>query len=558
MKFARLAIVFIFLALSVNHAAAQTRVRTFDVEHYTIRTSFDRANKTVFGETTVRLKPLAADFKTVQLDHVNLNVEAVTLAGKSLQFVADKQNLVITLDKNYAPTDSIEVTVKYRAVKPTAGIRFVEPLRRNDREVRSAQIWSQGEPEENKHWFPAYDSPDDKATSEQFITVEKDETAIANGDLIETKENPNGTRTFHFKMAQPHATYLTSLVVGKYARVADKYGNIPLGFYVYPGTESIVPRAYGKTKQMFAFFEDKLAVKFPFKKYDQTVVGNFDFGGMENITATTMDELSIYAARDDKNLPETENLVSHELAHSWFGNLVTCKNWSNLWLNEGFATFFEAAFIESDRGRAAYLREMSSNAEQYQREDLAVKHPLLNLRAQPNALLFDATTYKKGGFVVHMLRETVGDEIFWKSLNVYLNRHKYQNVETADLQRAFEETSGKNLDWFFEQWVRKAGYPRIKIEPEYNPATKKIVLLVRQTQKADSLTPEWFRFSAEIEFVTATGTKTEKIEMTAREQTFSFDLAAKPTEINFDKREQVLDLTDVNDVSEVRGRSVAN
>lgn len=407
MKFPSLAAAFVFLAINFITISAQTRVRTFDAEHYTIRTSFDRQNKTVFGETTVRVKPLASDFKTLELDHVNLSVESVTLNGKPLQFVANKQNLQIALDKVYNSADSIEITIKYRAVKPAAGIRFVEALRKNDREVRSAQIWSQGEPEENKHWFPAYDSPDDKATSEQFITVEADETAIANGELVEIKTNADKTRTFHFRMTVPHATYLTSLVVGKYSKVEDKYKNVPLAFYVYPGTESIVPLAYGKTKQMFAFFEDKLKIDFPFQKYDQTVVGDFDFGGMENITATTMDENTIYVAREAKFLHETENLVSHELAHSWFGNLVTCKNWSNLWLNEGFATFFEAAFIERERGRAAYLAEMSSNARQFQRESDYLKHPLLNPRAQPNALLFDSTTYQKGGFVVHMLRSTL-------------------------------------------------------------------------------------------------------------------------------------------------------
>jgi aminopeptidase N len=220
---------------------------------------------------------------------------------------------------------------------------------------------------------------------------------------------------------------------------------------------------------------------------------------------------------------------------------VTCKNWSELWLNEGFATFMESVFIENEYGRAAYLEEMRSNAQQaFAQEDINLKHPLVNLRARPDPLLFDTITYKKGGFVVHMLRETVGDEMFWKSVNAYLNAHKFGSVETTDLQRAFERTTGKDLNWFFEQWTRKAGYPKLKIEPAYNPAVQQLRLIVKQTQKADSQTPPFFRLSAEVVIETPDGAKTERIEMNRREQTFTFSVPRTPTKIVFDKNEQIL------------------
>ncbi|MDQ4121233.1 MAG: M1 family metallopeptidase [Acidobacteriota bacterium] len=558
---AKLAFFFLFATLPLQAVFAQdavtTRVRTFDAEHYTIRLSFDRKTKTVFGETTVVVKPLKDNFRVLSLDAVNLQVQSVTPENsvKPLTFQNNSPKLDITLDKAYSANETVSVRIKYRAVNPRAGVYFVEPLTRNGRQIRPAQIWTQGEPEDNRNWFPSYDFPDDKATTEQFITTTSaDETAIGNGELIEVKNNPNGTKTFHYRMNQPHVTYLVSFVVGKYQKFSDKYGSVPLGYFLYPDrpeSEKVLSLAYGKTPKMFALFEKTTGVKFPFAKYDQIVVGNFDaFAGMENITATTMADTEIYNALEPAGLRNTENLVTHELAHSWFGNLVTCKNWSELWLNEGFATFMESVFIENEYGRAAYLEEMRSNAEQaFAQEDINLKHPLVNLRARPDPLLFDSITYKKGGFVVHMLRETVGEEMFWKSVNAYLNAHKFGSVETTDLQRAFEQTSGKDLNWFFEQWTRKAGYPNLKITPAYNPAAKQLRFVIKQTQKADSQTPAFFRISANIEIETPDGTKTERIEMIQREQTFTFSFPRKPTKIVFDKGEQILKKVDIEPVT---------
>jgi aminopeptidase N len=537
MKFNR---VFVLLFVFSVAAFAQTlRVKTYDVQHYIIRTSFDRAAQIVYGDTTIRLKPLTANFNAFTLDARNMQIESVALedSNQTLKFVSSANDLQIALDKNYSPADLIGVRVKYKTQKPAAGIFFVEAKKN-----RSSQVWTQGEPEDNRFWFPSYDFPDDKATSEQFITVDEGETAIANGVLLDVKTNENRTRTFHYRMDIPHSSYLISLVVGKYVRVEAKHNDIPLGFYVYPGTESIVSQAFGKTAKMMDIYEKLLGVKFPFPKYDQVVAGDFDiYAGMENITATTLTDSQIYnTPKSDKDFKATEELISHELAHSWFGNLVTTKDWANLWLNEGFATFMEAAFAEQEYGRAAYLQALRKNAEQYFVEEAFVKHPLLNERAKPNVLLFDATTYQKGSFVIHMLRETVGDMVFWKSIRHYLEKHRFGNVETTDLQRAFEETSGKNLDWFFNQWIRQAGYPNLVVRPFYNKTQKTLTLTIAQTQKEDSQTPAAFRFNCEVVFVTNKKSQTEKIEITERTQSFTFKLDRKPDKIIFDSREQVL------------------
>lgn len=533
-----------FITLSAISGSAQNsklnfnRTRTYDVQNYIIRVSFDREKKIIFGDTTVQLKPLTSNFNRVELDAAEMKFESVKLESenKDLQYKQTGEKISITLDKSYAPTDLISLRFKY-SVKPSKGVYFVDAQIEDGKTERSAQIWTQGEAEEAHFWIPSYDFPDDKATTEQFITVEKDEIAIGNGEQLETTENADGTKTFHFKMPVAHSIYLTSFVVGNYTKVRDSYKEIPLGFYIYPGTESLAQRKYGKTKEMMRVFEELTGVAFPYNKYDQTMVANFNFGGMENITATTMADTEIMMNPDNI----VEDLVSHELAHSWFGDLVTCRNWAELWLNEGFATYMEAAYREKVYGRADYLRKVREDALQFIVSDAVGdnKHGLYNLSARPDDSIFDTTTYQKGGAVVHTLRETVGTENFWKAINIYLNRHKFQNVETGDLKKAMEEVSGKNLEWFFKQWVYGSGYPKLNVKQVYNLKTKQLNLTVSQTQSAGKLTPEAFILPIDVEITTARGTNVDRIEIKKREETFSFSVSDKPMKVVLDKGEKI-------------------
>ncbi len=520
------------------------RAQTFDVQNYILRIKFDRPAKKISGDTVVQLKPLSGNLKTVELDAADLNFESVTLApeNKTLPFRVSGEKVFVELDRVYSPEDTISIRFVYTAT-PKKGIYFVDAETENGKITRDAQIWTQGEAEEAHHWFPSFDFPSDKATTEQYITAEKGETVIGNGELIEQKENADGSVTFHFKMSVPHSTYLVSFVVGKFVKISETYKTIPLGFYVYPGKESIVPKAYGRTKDMFRVFEELTKIDYPFNKYDQTTVAAFNFGGMENITATTMADSEILSANVPFFKGGVEDLVSHELAHSWFGNLVTCKNWAELWLNEGFATYMEAAFREKMYGRADYLRKIRSDAQQFIVDDAVNKKRfgLFNQTAGNVDALFDnpATTYNKGGAVIHTLRETVGDAPFWKAINVYLNRHKYGNVETADLQKAFEETSGANLEWFFRQWIYGAGHPKLDVTQVYNAKSKTLKVTVSQVQKADGITPEAFVLPLELEIKTAKGTKIEKLDVKNRTEVFTFKSDRKPTEIKLDANEKI-------------------
>ncbi|MDQ2745952.1 MAG: DUF3458 domain-containing protein [Acidobacteriota bacterium] len=535
---------FLILPSAISGAAQNSksnfnRFRTYDVQNYIIRVSFDRDKKTVFGDTTVQLKPLKADFNRVELDAANaMKFTSVKLENENadLKYKTSGDKIIVDLGRNFAPSDLIALRFKY-SVKPNKGVYFVDAEKADGKTNRPAQIWSQGETEEAHYWFPSYDFPDDKAGSEEYITVEKGETAIGNGELLDTVENADGTKTFHFKLDVPHSVYLISFVIGDYVKISDSYKDIPLAFYMYSGTESLAQRKYGKTKEMMRVFEELTGVAFPYNKYDQTMVANFNFGGMENITATTMADTEILMNPDSI----VEDLVSHELSHSWFGDLVTCRNWAELWLNEGLATYMEAAYREKVYGRADYLRKIRADAAEFITDEAVNdnKHGLYNQSARPDDSIFDTTNYQKGGAVIHTLRETVGAENFWKAINIYLVRHQFQNVETADLRKAMEETSGVNLEWFFKQWVDGGGYPKLNVKQIYDPSSRQLSLTVQQTQSGNKLTPEAFVLPMDVELTSANGAKIEHIEIKKREETFTFKVDDAPTSIVFDKDEKI-------------------
>jgi aminopeptidase N len=540
----------LFVAFLSSQSVAQkpradfNRPQTFDVQNYTIRVSFDRTKRKVFGDTTVDLTPLRSGFSEAILDAADMVFSSVTLEpeGAALKYRTAGEKIIVGLDRAYSPGDKISLRFKYVS-SPKKGVYFVDQQMEGGKVIAPAQIWTQGEADEAHHWIPSFDFPSDKATTEQFITTETGETVVANGELVDKKDNGDGTTTFHYRMTIPHSIYLLSFVIGKYAKVEDAYNGIPLGFYVYPGTEAIVPSAYGRTKEMLKVFEELTGVKYPYNKYDQTVVAGFTFGGMENITATTMADSEIYLANLAIAKAGVEDLVSHELSHSWFGDLVTCKNWAELWLNEGFATFMEAAFRERMYGRRNYIIKVKSDAETFIVDDAVNpnRNALFNQNAGNVAALFDrpATIYNKGGAVLHTLREEVGDAAFWKAINLYLTRHKFGSVESTDLQKAMEEVSGRDLEWFFSQWVYSGGLPKLEVRQTYDSGSKTLRLTVVQVQKADKITPAAFRLPIDVEIKTAEGTKTEHIEVDKRSETFSIKLDGHPESLRLDPEEKI-------------------
>lgn len=512
------------------------RRRVFDVQHYKIVLALNPSAKTISAVTTISLKPLKDGLAKLSLDSVGLKYRGVTSHnGEPLPYTTGAGKINITLPRSYSRDEVITVRFDYEA-KPTKGIYFVDELRNGSRVVQSAQAWTQGEPEEARHWFPSYDFPDDKATSEQTITAGPGETVISNGELKSATDNPNGTRTFHYFMGVPHSTYLMSFVVGKYVRTADALRDVPLSVYTYPERPTAARDIFAKTADMMRAYEQLTGVPYPYNKYDQTIVANFNFGGMENITATTLSDRDVYLAATPLGKDVVEDLISHELAHSWFGNMVTCRNWAELWLNEGFATFMEAAWRERAYGRENYIAKLRSDIGQYFFDDArgSRRHGLYNLLAKPDDSIFDSTTYKKGGAVVHMLRDTVGDEIFWKAINTYLSRHRFDNVTSSDLKSVFEEESGKDLTWFFEQWVYGTGYPKLRITSTYSRRTGALTVAVSQTQAPGRLTPAAFRLPLDIAVQTPSGVRMFSMPLLKRTEVASFALGEIPDSIEAD------------------------
>ncbi len=513
------------------------RPSVYDVRQYTIDVRFDRPNKKVIGRTTIEFSPLKDNITQVEFDAVDIAFSSVTLqpSARPLQFNLAADKIAVTLDRPYNAGEVVTLRFEHSSV-PKKGVYFVEPNIVNGQTVHDAQIWTQGEPDEARHWFPSFDFPSDKAVTNQFITAESGESVIGNGKLIEVKDNHDGTVTHHFEMDVPHSTYLISFVIGKYAKIEDKYKDIPLGFYVYPKDESLVPLAYGKTKRMFEIFEQVTKIPYPFNKYDQTVVGKFQFGGMENVTATTMADTEIAAARVDSLRPLVEDLVSHELAHSWFGNMVTCRNWAELWLNEGFASYLEAVFREREYGRENYIEKIRTDADFFLITELGGVQPigLYNRKAATSKDLFSmpTVTYNKGSAVLHTLREEVGDEVFWKAVNAYLTKHRFGSVETKDLKAAMETAAERDLGWFFDQWVYGTGAPHLTVSHSWR--ANKLTLKIVQTHKVTGLVPAAFRLPIEVEFNAGNKKVRRKIDITKRDQTFVIETAERPTHIVID------------------------
>jgi Aminopeptidase N len=531
---------FVFVISGAAQRPDFNRAQTYDAQHYLLNVRFDQDKRSVFGDVSVTFKALKDGFREARFDAVGLKFESVKLDQKDLKYKADGKSIAVTLDREYKAGESVTIRFKYSA-NPKKGIYFVDEKKDKDKVIHSAQIWTQGEAEEARHWFPSFDHPSDKATTEQIITVKSPNTVIGNGELLSNTKNADGTTTFHYKMSIPHTTYLVSFVVGEYEKFEDSYRDVKLTNYLYPNSSALNQNAYGKTKNMLKAFEELTGVNYPFNKYDQTTVANFAFGGMENITATTMADTEIAFANLEFLRGNVEDLVSHEIAHNWFGNNVTMKNWAELWLNEGFATFMEAAVREKLNGREDYLNKIGGNAEEAKADDEVSKgrFGLFNENAGDPEKLFDrpAITYSKGGVVVHMLREQVGDANFWKAINLYLTRHRFGSVETPDLQRVMEETSGQKLDWFFAQWVYGTSYPRINIKQRYDDAKKVLVFDIEQTQKGDAKVPAAFRLPLEIQIKfpdTAGPIKTERLDITDRKQTISIPAPTKPETVTFD------------------------
>ena len=420
---------------------------------------------------------------------MELDILSAKGSGDTLSYSLADGKLSIELGRSLSAGEEETVNVEFSG-SPRRGLYFIGPDEAYP--DKRLEAWTQGEDEDSRHWFPCYDYPNEMATSEMHVTVREPFIAIANGELRGVEAGPApGTRTFHFFQAQPHVTYLTSVVAGEFAEFRDEWNGIPVQYYVPQGREDDGRELFKNTPAMMSLFSDLTGVPYPYAKYSQVVVQDFIFGGMENVSATTVTENVLYDRRARLDA-DGEYLVAHELAHQWFGDLLTTRDWSHAWLNEGFATFFEMVWFAHDRGQDEFLFHLRSEFDNYIGESGKYQRPIVTNVYNAPMDLFDRHLYEKGGIVLNMLRHLLGDDLFWKAIRHYVATRRGHNVVTPDLQRAIEDATGRNLDWFFDQWVYGAGHPTLTGSYAWDDKTSSAKLSLKQTQTGDKVT-EVFR-----------------------------------------------------------------
>ncbi|MBI5020524.1 MAG: HEAT repeat domain-containing protein [Ignavibacteriales bacterium] len=515
-----------------------TRDRSYDVLHYKLNITIDEKNKSCSGETSIRLVPLRPATEMLMINAPESSVASVRIGGSQLRFNQSADSLTVFLNKMYGCADTLTLTISYSVTSPQKGLYFVSPD--SGYPNKHEQVWSQGAAEDNHYWFPCYDSPNDRATSEMIVTVNEKFTAVSNGKLIEAKNNPAmHTTTYHWFEAKPHPSYLISLAVCDYAEVKDLYGDLPISNYVYPEQKQNAVRSFQNVPKMIKFFEKETGIIYPWEKFGHVVVDEFMFGGMENTSVVTLTDKTIHDARAHLDFP-SDGLVAHELVHQWYGDMITCKDWSHAWLNEGFATYFENLYREYSLGKdEAEKSLMEAQTGLRNLDDGDRKRPMVCNKYNYPMDLFDSRIYGKGAVVLNMLRDFLGDELFFKSIKLYTERNAFRSVETNDFKNAIEEATGYNLHWFFDQWIYKAGCPEFDITTRWDKESRKVILNIKQIQKTDSLTG-LFRVPVDIEIWLHGSPTIYRVMIEKKEEVFSFDAYQEPQLIIFDRGSKIL------------------
>ena len=403
---------------------------------------------------------------------------------------------------------------------------FVEPTPEYPKKIRHA--WTQCQDENARYWFPCLDYPHEKATTSATIAVPKGQFALGNGELLERRDE-GGKTIYRYRQDIPHSTYLVTMVAGPFVEVAQPGARVPIYYYVLPGREADGERAFGKTPAMMAVFEQRTAAPYPYARYSQIAVSDFIFGGMENTTATTQTDRTLHDERAHLDF-SSDPLVAHELAHQWFGDLLTCRDWSQAWLNESFATFFEGVFREADLGYDEYIYDVFEWVKRYLEEDRErYRRPIVCNDYRDPIELFDRHLYEKGGAVLHMLRGELGEARFWRSIRRYVADNAGRNVETIDLIRAIEQATGRNMRAFFDRWIFGAGHPQLKVSAAYDATRRVLTLTIDQMQKIDAANPP-FAFDVDLE----AGDRRMRVRVEREHETVTIPLDAEPALVRFD------------------------
>jgi aminopeptidase N len=540
----RIAVISIFvlvvgaaLVLRLRADEPFARSRDYHLQNARIELRFDLDQHQVIGQVTHTITPLKDGLRELDFDSVGLTILSARLDGKDAHFSTDDAKLHVDLDRPSKSGEKHEVMIRYQG-SPKKGLYFILP--NNSYSSQPKEIWTQGEAEDTRYYIPIYDYPNDRTTTEMVVTVPRDWVTVSNGKLQSVVDARPGMKTWTWRQSQPISTYLISLVAGEFDESKKTWRNIPVDYRVPHGEADRIEPTFARTPEMLSFFSDRLGVPYPWDKYDQTAVDQFSLGGMENASATTLTARSLlHPELAHESLEGADGLISHEMSHQWFGDLVTTKDWANLWLNEGFATFMATLWEEHQYGvdNAAYSRWRSQAAYFRQRRLFGV--PIVTHEFR-DSMEYAGNIYGKAGLVLEMLREQLGDDAFFHALQHYLEANRLQNVATADLIKAIEESTHVDVDRFFEEWIYGAGAPRFAVSTTYDAGAKQVRMQVKQTQDVRGGHVGLFDVPIEVAVTTTAGSKSFPITVSKADETFSFPADSQPLLVLFDKGDKIL------------------
>ena len=531
-----LAVFTVFSASMLCADEPYARTRDYELQHSRIALRFDLEQKKVLGDVTHSISILREGTDKIALDSAGLTIESVTLNKSKAKFETTADKLIVPLPAAAKAGEKFEVSVRYEG-KPTKGMYFILPDK--DYPDRPKQIWTQGESEDTRYYLPTYDYPNDRLTTETILTVPASWITVSNGKLISVTEAGKGLKTWTWRESVPSSTYLITVVAGEFDEVKDSWRGMPVTYYAPKGRGDRLSANYSRTPAMIDLFSQKLGVDYPWEKYAQVMVDDFVAGGMENSSATTNTSSSLNHPKIAAEIfNDEDDLISHELGHQWFGDLVTCKDWGDIWLNEGFATFMESVWTEAHYGKDLADIERWDGARQWFQQANLYSKPIVRHDFEDSSE-FDGNAYTKGGWVLYMLRRELGEDAFYKALKHYLEVNRGKNVVTADLAKAVEESSHANVDQFFSQWLYGAGAPKFDLSYSYDNEKHQVALTVKQTQKVEGRVGV-FRVPVDVEITTASGPKLYSITVSKAEQTFALPSNSAPLMVLFDKGTQIL------------------
>lgn len=516
--------------------------RTFDTEHVRLEIDVDIARERIRGRCRTRLRAIKAGVDEMVFDAVNFKVDDVRWNRRRAVYDYKDGKIHVRAPRPVAADARVEVEIAYSVDRPKLGLYFIKPDRHYPR--RPTQVWTQGEDEYARYWFPCHDAPHERTTTEVIATVPSGFTAVSNGRLVGSSESrARRTRTFHYRHDIPHATYLVTLTVGRFSELRDKWQTVPVLYYCEKGREEDTRRAFGKTPKMMDFFSKFIGVNYPYAKYAQIAAADFIYGGMENTSATTQTDAALLDERSAIDYTSDE-LVAHELAHQWFGDYLTCKDWSHAWLNESFATYFDALFKRHDKGDDEFYYQLRGNANAYFEEDKDHYRRAISTKVYKRPSdLFDRHLYEKGSIVLHMLHHFLGEDLFRKSIRTYVRANRARVVETVNLINAIEEATGWNPRRFFDQWIFGAGHPELRIRMWWDPRSHEVNLRVIQAQATGPETG-LFWLKTEFLFLTPSGFRRFPVEIEKKSHLFKFKLDGEPSMAVFDPDHAILKRVD--------------